>query len=131
MSEAAEKLEVNEYTEQFGESKNGNYRAFDMNSSPHPYMITAKLVGYASDNFGGMLGNEAIEAYEGTGARCGFKNCNLTLKEHEKILLIQCDKDFNKGEDFKDECHQYLLSIKDESEAEGYAGFGFVQNFKD
>jgi len=111
---------------EYGESEQGNFKVVDTIGVPHPYCITNRHVAHASDNFMGRLGNEAIESAERSGAKCGVKGCNLSFSEHEQALLVSCEKDMQ-GEDGKadPELHKYLLKIKDEATANGYAGFAF------
>lgn len=113
----------------FGESKNGNFKPVLSTSTPHPFMIGARHVAYASDHHGGMLTKEAIER---SGVPCGMRGCNLSYSEHKPVLLIGCWDDLknDKGE-VNPELHEYLLSIKELAEKEGVEGFGFVDKTKE
>jgi hypothetical protein len=94
---------------------------------PHPYCITPKHVEIAADQFCGMLGKTAMEAAEKQGARCGVRGCNLSWDKHEQALLIGCKKDIKENEET---LRTWLLSIKDETEKNGYAGFAFLDETK-
>jgi len=87
---------------------------------PHPYCITPKHLG------GSMyLDAHAIKDAESHGAHCGIRGCKLSFDEHKSALLIECDFD---GE-VKDipGLQDYLLSIKDMTNADGYVGFAFIR----
>ena len=115
------------------------YRETDMFSvegtipTPHPYCITPRLVAYTSDNHRGILGESAIEDAESKGIICdicrqGRKDGHkvLSYKEHETAILIAVN---HSGElkEIEEELREYLLSIKDQTEADGFAGFAFKQ----
>ena len=87
---------------------------------PHLYCIGSKHVVNASDNFGGMLGEAAIQDCEEKGITCGMRGCQLSYKEHETALAINC-----KNKD-KDLLQSYLLSIKEQCEKDNYAGFVLI-----
>lgn len=112
----------------YGKSEHGNYAVVNTIGVPHPYMITGRHVGHASDNFGGMLGEAAIESGEKKGIVCGTCRGKLTYKQHEHALLVECKGPLN-GEDGKavPELHEYLLKCKALAEADHYAGFAFVK----
>ena len=100
----------------------------DIIGVPHPYCITDKHVVHASDNYSGRLGDDAIRSLEKKLNKpcCGVKGCNLYYDEHEQALLVsvKSDKELN---DLKDELNEYLLSIKEMCESDGYIGFAFIQ----
>ena len=81
MSEKNEKLE--KYP------KNELYEVVDTIGVPHPYMITGKHVGEASDHFFGRLGEEAIRSAEKKGITCGMRHCNLSYDEHKQALVVR------------------------------------------
>jgi len=100
-----------------------NFRVKDTIGVPHPYCITPGHVAYASDNWGGMLSKECIVEAENKGkARCGVRNCNLSYEEHKQALLVECDIEDN------EKLKEYLLSIKDQADQEGYIGFAFIKS---
>jgi len=95
---------------------------------PHPYCITDKHVIYASDHYSGMIGEAAINDLEKKKGKpcCGIKGCNLYYEEHKQALLIAVKSD-KTLEELKPELQIYLLSIKEMAEADGFAGFAFIQ----
>lgn len=101
------------------------FRIKDTIGVPHYYCITPRHVEYAADHCGGVLGREAILAAEKHGAKCGICKGRLTYAEHETALLVAV-----KGtRELKDVpgLHEYLLECKPLCEADGFAGFAFVQ----
>lgn len=84
---------------------------------PHPFCIGTRHVAYAADHYGGMLGESAIEA---SGAPCGMKGCQLSFKEHETALAINCKSKDNEL------LKEYLLTIKEQCEKDNFAGFVLV-----
>jgi len=112
---------------EYGQSEHGNFKVIDTIGVPHPYCITERHVRIAADKFHGVLSDEAIRAVEKGVAKCGVKGCNLSYDEHETALLIECRQDIQDN----DELHQYLLAVKDEAEANHYAGFAFLDKRED
>lgn len=110
--------------EKYGVSEQGNFSIKDKIGVPHPYCITPKHVAVAADHHGGILGESAIEDAESRGARCGMRGCTLTYKEHEQALLVACKVEI---EESKEELQDYLISIKEQAEKDGYAGFAFMK----
>lgn len=109
----------------YPKSKQGNFKVVDTIGVPHPYCITSKHVAWAADHCGGMLGKEAIREAEEHGAKCDIckKQGNvLTIDEHEQALLVGCKVDI---QPLPDELKDWLISIKEEATANGYAGFAF------
>ena len=111
--------------------KTEHFSVVDTIGVPHPYCITPKHVAYASDHCHGMLGKEAIIGAEKAGACCDIcKKAQragkipriLKYDEHEQALLIECKVDIKTHQK---EAHAYLVSIKDQCEKDGYAGFAF------
>lgn len=111
----------------YGESANGNYRVKDSIGVPHPYMIGARHVGHAADNFGGRLGKEAIESAEEQGIKCCVCKGELSYAEHEQALLVESDKDHKGHETLQAELQTWLKSICDMATSDGYAGFAFLE----
>ena len=106
--------------------KTENFEIIDTIDYPHSYCITHKHVEYASDNFNGMLGDEAINKFESVQNKgcCGFKNCGLTLGEHKSALLVQINStepDLNKIPGL----NEYLLSCKEQAIIDNIEGFAF------
>jgi hypothetical protein len=119
----------------YKESEKGNFRIIDSIGVPHPYCIGAKHVAFAADNFHGMLGEAAIEEGEKQNIFCEIcKTANrkdgktiLTYSQHEKALVVQCNKDININE-YKEELTTYLKSIIDLATHEEFVGFAFKKN---
>lgn len=109
------------FLSEYGKSKEGNFRIIDTLTVPHPYCITSNHLKYSEI----YLDEYAIKEAEKHGVKCGI--CNKTYSEHEKVLLVECDKDFDDG---KDELHSFLLSIKDKATKNGYIGFSFIKSSK-
>jgi len=95
---------------------------------PHPYYIGVEHVAYASDKFGGRLGDEAIRAYEKEKKKpcCGKKGCNLFYDEHKQALLIEV-RSVKTLQELEPEVKAFLSTIKDKAEADGFFGFAFSQ----
>ena len=108
--------------------KSENFEITDTIAVPHPYCITPKHVGIASDQFSGRLGEEAIAAAEKQGVRCGMRGCMLDYKKHEQALLVSCRAPLkNSDGTVNPELHKFLLDNKPECEKHGYAGFAFIK----
>ncbi|RKY95029.1 MAG: hypothetical protein DRQ01_00830 [Ignavibacteriae bacterium] len=91
---------------------------------PHLYCISSKHVVNAADNFGGMLGDAALQDCESKGIYCAMQGCQLSYKEHETALVINCkNKDNNL-------LKEYLLSIKSQCKKDKYAGFVLIDCMK-
>lgn len=98
--------------------KTEQFEVVDTIGVPHPFCITPKHIEAAQD-YGGMLGGEAIKNLEFKTKRssCGMKGCNLMFEQHEQALLVKCktkDNELTKA---------YLQSIVKQCEADGFAGF--------
>jgi len=105
-------------------------RVVDTIGVPHPYCITPKHVGVASDHFGGMLGEAAIEDAERRGAKCGICHGNLSYAEHETAVLVAVDRECELAdmpESDRVALSDYLKSIVKQCEEDGFAGFAFVK----
>lgn len=95
---------------------------------PHPFCITSALIVFTANNYSGMLGKAAIEAFEKKKGKsvCGVKGCNMLYHEHETGLLIAV-KSNKELKEIEPELREYLLSIKDMTEEDNMAGFAFIQ----
>lgn len=99
------------------------------NTVGHPFVIGTRLVAFASDRFGGMLGDEAIKAAAKQGIGCDMRGCNYTIDEHkeETALKVYCKLSmFGKKDKARPELHKFLLSLKKQY-GKKYSGFAFVQ----
>jgi len=68
---------------------------------PHPYMIGASHVAWASDHWGGLLSEEVIKEGEKRGkCRCMQRNCTLPYEDHtvEYAFFFQLKRDVTKEE---------------------------------
>jgi hypothetical protein len=102
---------------------------------PHPYCITPRHVGVASDDFGGMLGEDAIRAAEKEGAYCDIcvelssshGDKVLRYDEHESRLSLYIRVPNNRA-NLNDipGLHEYLFKNKAAFEAAGINGFAFA-----
>lgn len=107
--------------------ESAHFRIVDTIGVPHPFCITARHVEIAADNFGGMLGEAAIEAAEKRGVRCGMRGCRLDYKQHEQALVVECRAPLKMPDgSVNPELHKFLLDNKAECEFNKYAGFAFI-----
>ena len=109
------------------EGKEGQYRFTKIEELfvPHPFVITAKHVVLASDRFGGILGETAIEEAEAQGIKCGAGGCLLPLKEHIKsntaFLEVRSEKPLQENKELR----KFLFGIKPELEKLNIDGVAF------
>jgi hypothetical protein len=112
-------------------SEQGNFQVVDTIAVPHPYCITPKHLKHCDSMY---LNAETIERAESKGAVCdicrklvksGRQDYVLSYAEHEQALLVECKMDIKPT---PPELHQWLLSIKEEATANGYAGFAFKKS---
>lgn len=109
----------------YGVSSAGNYAVIETIGVPHPYCITPKHVSYAATYCSGILNNDSIVRAERAGAQCGICKGELTYKEHEHALLVECKLPLPEHVDAGTELHAYLHACKPLCEADGYVGFAF------
>ncbi len=107
-------------------SKDRNYTIIDTIGVPHPYCLTPKHIAYASAYNGGVLTTNAIRESEEHGARCDICKGKLPYDKHEQALVVSCKKEIKLA---NDELWEYLLSLKEQVEKDGFAGFVFKQDF--
>jgi hypothetical protein len=116
-----------------------------MNFRPHPYCITPDHVGFASDRYFGMLGEEAIQEAERekkascgmyinpdtkechNGPRYGYWRCNVPYEGHtaDRVLFIRAlvDKPIKELTGLQD----YLKSIVDKLKELKIDGVAFIE----
>lgn len=112
-----EKLE--KYKKLFGKSSKGNFFVIDTIPTTHPFVVGVKHVVHASNNYGGMLGEETMKAIP-------CDHCHQDYSEHETALLIGCKIPIkDKNDKAVPELHKYLLKNKKNAEKENLAGFAF------
>ena len=113
---------------EYGVSEHGNFSIKDTIGIPHPYCITPMHLKHSE----GMYLD--IPRAESRGAVCdickkavnkGKQDKILTFDEHEQALLVECKAPIDP---MPSELHDWLLSIKDEAEKNGYAGFAFLKS---
>jgi hypothetical protein len=122
-------MKPEELKERYGESESGNFYVADTLGVPHPFCITPQHVTEAADHHGGTLTPAAIEACEKGGrSSCGMRGCNLSYKEHEQALVVNCKLDMQDGNHVNPELQTYLLASKEKAEADNFAGFAFKDN---
>lgn len=65
-----------------------------VNHKPHLFMIGPRHVRFASDHFGGMLNEQALEAAEKAGIMCAAPGCNLGYKKHtsDRVMFISLQR---------------------------------------
>ncbi len=124
----------------YGRSAKRNFGIIDTISVQHPYCIGAKLVGWASDHFMGMLGEDAIRDAEKHDIHCetctaAFRrrdtNKILTYDEHETGLLVECLKKAENENAEGKELHAYLkkcIKLK-HFKKKKFAGFALLDGF--
>jgi hypothetical protein len=126
MSVSKEKIRSYPFTEMFS--------VIDTIPVPHPYCIGARHLAESKSFYLDI--EEAIEEAERRGARCctckelfrkGKIPKVLTYKEHKQALLIEVrdpeDRDLKEVPGLQ----EYLLSIKEQTEKDGFAGWTFVK----
>lgn len=91
-----------------------------VNHKPHIYMIGTKHVAHASDNHGGMLGDETLESIP-----CAQPECGLFYKDHtsDQVAFLQSIKNST-----NDEASIALKAIVKELGEKFVDGFAFVES---
>lgn len=120
----------------YGRSAKRNFGIIDTISVQHPYCIGTRHVGWASDHFMGMLGEDAIRDAEKHGIHC--ETCGgrgstkiLSYDEHETGLLVECLK---KAENKKPEGKELQVYLKkcikiQHFKKKKFAGFALLDRF--
>ena len=102
---------------------------------PHPYCIGPRHVGYASDHFGGILGEEAIRAAERHGILCAMESdrpgrrerCGMRYDDHKAHLACIIVLQDGHPEDLNaiPGLGRWLSDLKPKAVALGIDNFGF------
>ncbi len=111
----------------YGQSEGGHFWVSGTIGVPHPYCIMPRHVQVAADYHGGILDKGAVEDAEKRGAHCCTCRGQLKYAEHETALLVRCRAELKIADAVNPELHAYLLKCKSLAEADGYAGFAFVE----
>lgn len=94
---------------------------------PHPYCISSRHVVYASEHNGGMLTAESIRRAEKFGkAKCFTCKGKLSYDEHKQALLVEVNDPENRELKDVPGLNEYLLSIKEQTEKDGFEGWAFT-----
>ena len=95
----------------------------------HPYSVGPRHVGHVADNFNGILSKEAILDGEKKGIYCTICKGKLSYEEHKQALLLAVDSDLELPDFFAQNPKEkeFLISLKDQCEADEYAGFAFIK----
>jgi hypothetical protein len=102
----------------------------NVNWRPHPLMVDSKMVVYASNHCGGMLGQEAIDhcgcGWHGKTGNRGPR-CNQPSSAHtcDTVLLVELKRDAT-----QDEIRAWLLTLKPWVEANRIESFSFLEGHK-
>ena len=94
----------------------------------HHYCITNKHIEYSDTIILDIEGAEIKGAVCGTCQELHNKNYSykiMSYAEHKQILLIGCKADND------EELNKYLLSIKEQTEKDGYLGFAFIKEYEE
>jgi hypothetical protein len=97
-----------------------------INFDPHPYVIGTRHVAYASDRFGGLLGDAAIRSAEATGVKCAMKGgCSVSYDQHKSdtAAFVRLKRDLSNKE-----AAGQLSLLKEKFEEEGIDGFAFIED---
>jgi hypothetical protein len=112
--------------EKFAEFNTTNLpmEAFDVvqiNYKPHPYMIGSRHIEYASNHFGGMLGEETLRAVP-----CAMRNCHAMYEEHTSntVLVIRLNEDVKNTDEFV----ELLKNVLSPLDMFGLEGCLFLEN---
>lgn len=121
---------MEEKFKKYGKSMDGNFEVVDSIGVPHPYCVGPKHLKYSSSMYLDIPEAEAKGAVCCICKRINFRTGKpiLSYDEHEQALLVACYAD-DKDDDMKHELHEYLLSIKEMTEKDGYAGYAFMDKF--
>jgi len=101
-----------------------------INYKPHPFTIGGKHVTYAADNFGGILGEEAILSAEKKGIYCAHPHCKLPYKEHtlDKVCFLQLTRNLSQQE--AQEKLKSVIEILKENKIDGFTFVDTPEKFR-
>jgi hypothetical protein len=70
----------------------------NVNHKPHPFMIGSEHIGFASDNYSGMLGDDCLS--DKRCPPCSMKGCNLSYHEHtsDKVIFLSLTRNMSREE---------------------------------
>lgn len=97
----------------------------NVNHNPHPYTIGPKHIVFASDRYGGMLGEDAIKEGEKQGkCKCAHPQCNTPYESHtsDQVCFLQFTRDTT-----GDEVNVVLKKLVDDLGPKFVDGFAFVE----
>ena len=94
----------------------------DVNHNPHLFVFGSEHVGFASKNYGGMMGDACIEDKDFP--KCAHHGCTLKYDQHtsDKLLFLSLQKNITNKE-----ANEALLKIKDLMIAEKIDGVALVE----
>ncbi len=70
----------------------------NINHDPHPFMLGPKHISFASDKYGGRLGDACIN--DKNFPTCSHPGCNLRYQDHksDRVLFLYLTKDIDNDE---------------------------------
>ena len=117
VKDVAEKLRKFPFTRHF--------RVKDTVGVPHPYCITPKHLALCES---GILDEHSIKRAEEKGARCDICKGKLSFEEHKQALVVAVYDEHEVGLNEIEGLGEYLESIKELTESEGYEGWCFIES---
>ena len=90
-----------------------------VNHKPHPYTVGSKHIAHAAANHSGMLGDATLKA-----VKCAHPGCILSYEEHtsDTVMFIKLKRHMTHAE-----ANGFLLSIKEDMEADKLDGIAFIE----
>lgn len=91
-----------------------------VNHDPHPFMIGPRHITHASDNYGGILGEETMKAIP-----CAHPKCGLSHEKHTSdfVMFLSLTKDTDNNE-----LSAGLQPLGDMMEEDEIDGICFMEN---
>jgi len=131
-------MDSDEIQRVFGVSEHGNFMCVDTIPVPHPDCITPHHVVWASENFGGLLSKQAIEAAERQNTvkyACDICKARhrklgekiLGISDHGEALIVACKVDYRTHKEAEQELRTYLIMNKGKCEEHKFVGFSFMR----